>query len=200
MQILFSVVSLIAWLPLAQSNVSSAPILKTKSVAQKSQVKSAKSPKVEMQDQLKRDKALLVQKKNELEGKVARPLPSSKEKKMFEELMQAYERNDELSFASRYQAMMSEHPKSVYADETLYLGGMMAIANKQYGKAIKLFTQVIKDYPRSGKVRAALFAKGAAYKKMNLKPQAQTVFASVQKVFPGSPEARRAEVELRLIK
>lgn len=201
------VLSVVFSLPLASANVSSSLKTQAKPVVQKTQSK-VKSPakaavvssKTEMQEQLKRDKALLIQKKNEMEGKIARPLPSAKEKKMFEELLQAYERNDELSFASRYQAMMSEHPKSIYADETLYLGGMMAIANKQYGKAITLFSKVIKDYPRSGKVRAALFAKGAAYKKMNLQPQAKTVFASVQKVFPGSPEARRAEVELRLIK
>lgn len=153
-----------------------------------------------LEQQLKKDVRLVIEKKNELEGKTARPLPSAKEKQMYEELVQAFERNDELSFSSRFQAMMREHPKSIFADETLYLGGMMAIANKQYGKAIKLFTQVIRDYPRSGKVRAALFAKGAAYKKMNLAPQASSVFSSVKKAFPGSPEARRAEVELRLIK
>ena len=161
----------------------------------------AKSPrKLEMERQLKKDQKLVLEKKNELEGKVARPLPSSKEKQLFEELVQAFERNDELSFSSRYQAMMREHPRGVFADETLYLGGMMAFSSKQYGRAIKLFSQVIKDYPRSGKVRAALFAKAAAYKRMNLTPQAQTSFASVKKAFPGSPEARRAEVELRLIK
>lgn len=160
-----------------------------------------KSPrKLEMEQQLKRDQKLVLEKKNEMEGRTSRPLPTAKEKQLFEELVQAFERNDELSFASRYQAMMREHPRGVYADETLYLGGMMAFANKQYGKAIKLFSQVIKDYPRSGKVRAALFAKGAAYKRMNLAPQATTTFASLKRAFPGSPEAKRADVELRLIK
>lgn len=192
------VVSVVFSLSAAWANVSSSSKIKAPTVVQKPQ--SKKPAKSDMQAQLKKDKALLIQKKNEMEGKVARPLPSTKEKQLFEELVQAYERNDELSFASRYQAMMAEHPRSIFADETLYLGGMMAIANKQYGKAIKLFSKVVKEYPRSGKARAALFAKGAAYKKMNLKPQAQSVFTNVQKVFPGSPEARRAEVELRLIK
>lgn len=179
-----------------------------KPVSQKTQINVPRAPtkskavskSSEFANQLKRDRALVLQKKNELEGKVARPLPTAKEKQLFEELVQAYERNDELSFASRFQAMVSEHQKSIYMDETLYLAGMMAFGNKQYGKAVRMFSQVVKDFPRSGKVRAALFAKAAAYRKMNLKPQAVDVFKAVKSKYPGSPESRRAEVELRLIK
>lgn len=154
----------------------------------------------EREARLKRDREMVIAKKNEMEGKTSAPLPSSRERRIYDEMVKAYERNDELSFQSRFQHLMAEHPRSILADDCLYLAGMMSLSNKEYAKAIKLFSRILKEYPTSNRARGALFAKAAAYRKMNLNPQAISVFKEVRKKFPGSPEAKRAEVELRIVK
>lgn len=184
-----------------------------KNVSEKSQKPADTSGsvlrKLESDKSFQREREKLLRKKALLEGKplqgltphkqkAVQALPTSTEKKIYEEIVQAFERNDELSFQSRFQAMMMDYPKGIYADEVLYLAGMMAFSNKMYGKAIKYFEQVLKEYPRSNRSRAALYAKAATYRKMNLQTQSNTVFEQVQKRFPGSPEARRAAMDLKV--
>lgn len=169
----------------------------SKSVSQKSQ----NTPVVKESDKnFQRDRELVLRKKNEIERRVPQALPTETEKKVYEELVQAYERNDELSFQSRFQKMMADYPRGVYADEVLYLSGMMAFTNKLYGRALKSFDQVLKDYPRSNRSRAALYAKAAVYRKINLTPQAISAFSRVKQLYPGSPEARRADVDLKVLR
>lgn len=167
------------------------------SVAQKSQSERSKA---ESDRNFQRDRELVLRKKNELEGRTTQALPSDTEKRIYEEMVQAYERNDELSFQSRFQRMLIDYPKGVYADESLYLAGSLAFSNKLYGRALRHFDQILKDYPRSNRARAALYAKAAAYRKMNLRPQAVSVFEQVKTRYPGSPEAVRADVDLKVIR
>ena len=184
-------------------------------VSEKSQSKAEVSGSVlrrlESDKSFQREREMVLRKKALLEGKpmqgltphkekAATAIPSAKEQKIYEELVQAFERNDELSFQSRFQAMMMDHAKSVYADEVLYLAGMMAFSNKLYGRALKYFNQVLTEYPRSNRSRAALYAKAATYRKMNLQTQSTSVFEQVQKRFPGSPEAHRAALDLKVEK
>ncbi|MBK9323558.1 MAG: tetratricopeptide repeat protein [Bdellovibrionaceae bacterium] len=119
---------------------------------------------------------------------------------LYSELVAAFRRNDEIGFKSRLQTFLSKFAASSYADNTLYLAGRMALDNKNYAEAIKYFQKVITQYPRSNKVVAARLAKGVAYRKMNLAPQAKYVFQELKKKYPGSPESFRAENELKLIK
>lgn len=182
--------------------------LRSGTVSQKSQdmqkANSRKTPdalrKQESDKNFQRDRQMILQKKNELEGKTISALPSETEKKLYAEMVAAYERNDELSFQSRFQRMMMDYPKGVYADESLYYAGMLAFSNKLYGRALKHFDQVLTQYPRSNRSRAALYAKAAAYRKMNLKNQAVSVYKEVETRFPGSPEARRASIDLKIVK
>lgn len=119
---------------------------------------------------------------------------------LYSELVKAYRANDEIGFKSRLQTFMTRFSNSSYADNALYLAGRMAFENKNYGEAIKYYQRVVTQYPRSNKVVGAKLAKGIAYKKMNLQPQAKSVFADLRKRYPGSPEAFRAENELKILK
>lgn len=174
------------------------------SVSQKSHSLRGKSAverrRTESDRNFQRDREMVLRKKNELEGRRIGALPSSKEKQIYEELVQAYERNDELSFQSRFQGLMMDYPRSVYADEVLYLAGSLAYSNKLYGRALRHFDQILKEYPRSNRARAALYAKAAAYRKMNLRTQAVSVYEQVKRRYPGSPEAARADVDLKVIR
>lgn len=122
------------------------------------------------------------------------------EKTLYAEIFNAYSANDEIGFKSRMQTFMTRFPGSSYADNVLYMAGRLAFNGKNYAEAIKYYQKVITQYPRSNKVVAAKFAKGLAYKQMNLAPQAKGVMADLRKKYPGSPEAFRAENELKLMR
>ncbi len=119
---------------------------------------------------------------------------------LYSEIVGAYQADDELALKSRLQSFLARFPQSAFADNALYLAGRMALDHKNYAEAVKFFSQVTDKYPNSEKVAAAQFAKGMAYKKMNLKDIAKNVLSSVRTKYPGSPESFRAENELKLIK
>lgn len=119
---------------------------------------------------------------------------------LYSEIFNAYRSNDEIGFKSRMQTFMTRFPNSAYADNVLYLAGRMAFDRRNYAEAIKYYQKVITQFPRSNKVVAAKYAKGIAYKKMKLEPQAKGVFSGLRKKYPGSPEAFRAENELKLMR
>lgn len=119
---------------------------------------------------------------------------------LYAEIFSSYRSSDEIGFKSRMQTFMTRFPASSYADNVLYLAGRLAFSNKNYAESIKYYQKVITQYPNSNKVVGAKFAKALAYKKMNLEPQAKGVLADLRKRYPGSPEAFRAENELKLMR
>jgi len=119
---------------------------------------------------------------------------------LYAEIFNAYRSNDEIGFKSRLQTFMTRFKNSSYADNVLYMAGRMAFNSKNYAEAIRYYHRVITQYPRSNKVVAAKYAKAVAYKQMDLAPQAKGVFAELRKKYPGSPEAFRAENELKLMR
>lgn len=129
----------------------------------------------------------------------ANVLPKS-DFELYQDLQTQYEKNNEVAFFSRLQVFQKNYPKSHLMDEVLYLGGLMSLSNKNYGASLKYFNQIAKQFPTSSKTAAAIFAKGVALKRMNLKDQAKSAFVGVTKRFPGSVEAMRAGNELKLLR
>lgn len=185
-----------------------------------------KSPKV-LEQELKRkereeamqdlrDRNRILQKKAQMQGPpiLARVTPQNKkielygsngrkarnDRELYGELAASYDRNNEIAFFSRLQAFLESYSKSPLADDALYLAGLMSLSNKNYGPALRYMNEVLKKYPSSNKAAAALFAKGIVLKKMNLASQSKLAFMKVRKSYPGSPEALRAETELKLLK
>lgn len=119
---------------------------------------------------------------------------------LYAEIVSAYQKSDELGLKSRLQNLSSRFPKSEYLDNAVYLAGRLAMDNRNYAEAIKQFAKIQKQYANGDKAAAAAFAKGMAYKKMNLPKIAQQVLVGVKKKYPGSPESFRAESEIKIIK
>ena len=119
---------------------------------------------------------------------------------IYAEIAGAYQADDEIGFKSRMQSLLTRFPRSDYADNALYLAGRMAMDHRNYAEALKYFQKILQDYPNGNKAVSAEFAKGIAYKKMNLPQIAKDVLGDVKKKYPGSPESFRAENELKLIK
>ncbi|MNJ94616.1 tol-pal system protein YbgF [compost metagenome] len=117
---------------------------------------------------------------------------------LYAEMLSAYDKNDEIAFKSRLQSLITRFPKSVYADNALFLAGRRALDGGNYPEAVKYFSRVEKEYPRSSRVPAARFAKAMTYKKMNLPTFSRKILAEVRAKYPGSPESFRADSELKL--
>lgn len=119
---------------------------------------------------------------------------------LYAEMVSAYDGNDEIAFKSRLQSLMTRFPQSPYADNALFLAGRMAVDRGNYAEAVKYFSRVEKEYPRSNKVVSAKFAKAMTYKKMNLPEFSRKALLEVRSKYPGSPESFRADAELKVLK
>lgn len=121
------------------------------------------------------------------------------EKLLYASLIKSY-RKDDLKRTERHlEQMLSYHPRSVYADNALYLTGILQLKKGQLGESIRTFDKVIKSYPRGNKRASAIYAKGIAYKKLRLVKPAREHLLNVIENYPGSLESQRAKVELKLI-
>ncbi len=120
------------------------------------------------------------------------------EKTLLAELTEHYERNDELGFQSRYQAFVRQYPKSPSLAKAHYTAGLLALANKNYGPALRSFDLVLQKSPRSPHASPAMFAKAIAFKRMNLREPSVALLRKVQASYPKSLEAQRASLELKL--
>ena len=118
---------------------------------------------------------------------------------MYAQMVSSFQKDDEIGLKSRLQSLLERFPQSPYADNALYLAGRMAVDHKDYAEAIRYFSQVERDYPKSNKVAAAKFAKAMTYKAMNLPELSVQVLKSVRAQYVGSPESFRANAELKII-
>lgn len=122
------------------------------------------------------------------------------ERDLYAAILNTYNRNDQVRFLAYYRSFKKRFAKSPLADEATYLNGLYALSEKQYGKALVSFNEILTKYSFSNKTTAAMYAKGITLKRMNLKNESQVVFRTVLKKYSGSPEALRARVELGLVK
>lgn len=133
-------------------------------------------------------------------GAQARVVSSGKVGIDYEELLASYERNDNKAFAPLYKKFLSQWGRSDYADDAVYLKGMMELSQKNYGSALMAFNRVLKEYPNGNRAEASQFAKAATLKRMNLKPLAVGAYKDLTEKYPGSPEALRARDEVKLLR
>jgi len=91
-------------------------------------------------------------------------------------------------------------PHSVYCDNALYLTGLAMVEKGVFGPAIKIFDRIEEQYPVGNKRVAAIYAKSAIYKKLNLPQLSKMMLEKVVRVYPGTPEALRAQMELKQLK
>ncbi|MFN7905817.1 MAG: tetratricopeptide repeat protein [Pseudobdellovibrionaceae bacterium] len=122
------------------------------------------------------------------------------ETSLYSEIITSFQSQNETEFSAMLTVFMQKYSQSIYADNALFLAGKMALEKKQYGRAVTYFQKIQDQFPQSNKVVSASFAKGVAYKKMNLEKLALRVFDEVSRKYPGSPESFRAGNEAKLIR
>lgn len=189
---------------------ASSSLQKSQGVAKSPHILETERKKKDREESLQdlKDRRLVLARKSSLSAPtvVTKPEPliaaadlKLSELDLYAELIRSYDMNNEIRFFSRYHAFMKKYSQGSLADEAMYLAGLFSLSNKNYGPSLKYFNQILKQYPTSNKTSSALFGKGIALKKMNLAEESKLALAAVQKKFPGSPEALRAEGELKIL-
>jgi len=120
------------------------------------------------------------------------------ERLVYTRLLDAYRRADLTAVQRHRNTLQRSYPASIHLDNAYYLTGMLQLQNERYGEAVRDFGVVKQRFVRSGKRPGALFALGVTYQRLNLQPQARRVFNQLRKEYPGSTEAQRAWMQLKL--
>lgn len=120
------------------------------------------------------------------------------EKLVFSKLLSSFRKGDVEDVTKQKKLLEDKYPTSVHLDSAYYLLGALEYQQGHLGEALRAFDKVVNQYTLSSKRSGALFGMGMTYKKLNLFNQAQAVFHRILELYPGSPEAQRASLEIRL--
>jgi TolA-binding protein len=119
---------------------------------------------------------------------------------VYDRIIEKYRSNDFKALEAYTNLLLSKYPQSRYADNALYLQGLLAFSIKSYAKSLESFQKIINLYPNGNKAVSALFAKGMLYKKLNLNNESENVLSKIKVKYPGSPESLRADAEIKILK
>lgn len=122
------------------------------------------------------------------------------ERLVYTRLIEAFHKNQLADVIKQRQLLERNYPRSVHLDNAYYLNGMVELQNNRLGEALKTFAVVRDRFVKSNKRPSALFASAATYQKLNLPTQAHRVYKRIITEYPGSPEAQRAWMQLRIEK
>jgi TolA-binding protein len=118
---------------------------------------------------------------------------------LYSKIIDTYRSKNKEELERTQQLLLKSYPESVFADNAIYLAGLLAFEQRDYKAALKHFDKLLKEYPRSNKAVAALFAKASVEKRLGRASDAKRGFIRVRDLYPGSPEATRVSVELKLL-
>jgi TolA-binding protein len=118
---------------------------------------------------------------------------------LYSKILETYRSHNEEEMQKTLQLLLKTYPESVFADNALYLSGLLSFEQGNLKLAQKQFERLLKEYPRSNKAVSSLFAKAAIEKRTGRLSSAKKSFVRVRDLYPGSPEAARVSVELKLL-
>jgi len=121
------------------------------------------------------------------------------ERVLYGQIVEAYKANQLSEILRLRQSLARNYPDSIHLDNAYYLSGMVQLQHNRLGEALNDFRIVRDKYTSSNKRPAAMFAAASTYSRLNLKPQATQVWRELIKDYPGSPEAQRARMQLKLV-
>lgn len=90
-------------------------------------------------------------------------------------------------------------PSSDLAGNAQFYLGEISYAQNNFRNAIANYNLVLQNYPQSFKLAASLLKRAYAEQELGMKATAARDFREVERRFPGTDEARRAEAKLREI-
>lgn len=121
------------------------------------------------------------------------------ESQLFSQILKEVE-SENLGAAQRLAKEFSQRfSKSHLSPRALYSVAQLQANKGKLTDSLRTLAQIEKNYPQSSRAVSAQFLKAMIFKKIHLPNQSSSVLKDLQKRFPGSPEAYRAQVEIQLL-
>jgi TolA-binding protein len=95
--------------------------------------------------------------------------------------------------------LLSDYPKSPYADDAMYELGRAYISANSSNKAIETFNKLISQYPSSAMVSKAMIQLGLVYYNQDKDQEAIGYFKQVIEKYPGTNDSRDAVQSLKTV-
>jgi len=114
----------------------------------------------------------------------------------YNDALSKYKAGQHAAAAEAFRTFLRKHAKHAYADNAVYWMGECAYDTKNYRLALKMFRQVVEDFPTGNKAPDALLKMAYCYIRLNEGRNARTVLAQVVESFPKSQVARLASETL----
>jgi TolA-binding protein len=122
------------------------------------------------------------------------------EQRLYSKILETYRSHNLVELQKTLQILLKTYPDSVYADNALYVAGLLSYESKDNARALAYMERVLREYPKGNKAVSALFAKAMILRTTKSKlSEARELLKRVRSMYPGSPEAAQATVEERLL-
>jgi TolA-binding protein len=120
------------------------------------------------------------------------------ERLIYTRLVDAYHHGRVQEVEQLRQNLEKNYPGSIHLDNAYNMVGTLQFQEGRYGEAIQTFQAVRARFPKSNKRPAALFATAMAYDRLKLPVQSKRVLTELSTEYPGSPEALRGQMFMKL--
>lgn len=120
------------------------------------------------------------------------------ERLIYTRLIEAYRHGNRADLLAQKQLLEKNYPASIHLDNAYNMVGMLEFQGGRYGEAIQNFQVIRKRFPKSNKRSSALFATAMAYDRLKLPVQSKRLMHELIREYPGSPEALRAQMFMKL--
>lgn len=104
---------------------------------------------------------------------------------------------DSTHAAQLFKTFVAQHPDHSLADNAMYWLGECYYSSGQYAKAVTVFKNLVKAYPKAEKVPDALLKTGYSYLSMDDTNRAHHYLKLVLTQYPFSPAAEKAQEKLK---
>jgi TolA-binding protein len=121
------------------------------------------------------------------------------EQQMYAKIAESYHRHNAAETEKNLELFLKTYPDSAFADNALYQTGLLAFENNNLDRAEHFMIRVRREFPNGDKVVSALFAEAMIQKRKQHYPVARRLLDEVWRAFPGSPEANRVVIELKIL-
>jgi tol-pal system protein YbgF len=120
--------------------------------------------------------------------------------RLYQHALQEHQQGNHKAAVALFKQFLERDPHASLAGHAHYWIGESLYAQQQYEAAIVAFDEVIRKYPASPKVPAALLKQGDAFVKLHDACTAKYFLRQLQKEYPDSSEAHQATEQLKQLK
>jgi TolA-binding protein len=121
------------------------------------------------------------------------------DRELYGKILDLYQARNANELQNTLDVLLKRYSQSVFVPHAIYLSGLLAFESKNDEKARREFVRVANQYPQSGKAVAAMFAIAEIDKRSNRTALAIRELNHVNQSYPGSREAMRSQLELKLL-